>query len=93
MRYLLPPLNASHLYLFSGSVRYLHPEFDSALGYLLKTDPKAIVVVATTGHGRDRLPATHSASRYDLMHPSMPAAAIAKVKTRLRLSMGVSAAR
>ena len=74
-------------------MRYLHPEFDSALGYLLKTDPKAIVVVATTGHGRDKLPATHSASRYDLMHPSMPAAGIAKVKARLRLAMGVAAAK
>jgi hypothetical protein len=93
LRYLLPPLNSSHVYLFSGSVRYMHPEFDAALGFLLKTDPKAIVVVATTGVGRDRLPATHSASRYDLMHPSMPAAAVARVKARLRLSMGVSVAR
>lgn len=92
-RYLLPQLNSSHIYLFCGSVRYLHPEFDTALGYLLKTDPKAVVVVAAMGVGRDRLPANHQASRYDLMHPSMPAAAIAKVKARLRLSMGVSVSR
>ena len=90
---MLPSLNMTHIYLFCGSVRYIHPEFDAALGFILKTDPKAVIVVATPGIGRDKLPATHSASRYDLMHPSMPAAAISKVKSRFRLSMGYLAAR
>ena len=71
------------MYLFAGSVRYLHPEFDAALSTLLRTDMKAVVVVAAAGAGRDKLPATHRASRYDLMHPSMPAAAVARVKERL----------
>ncbi len=90
---MLSARNQTHLYLFPGSVRYLHPEFDAALGVILKTDLKAVVVVATLAAGRDKLPATHQASRYDLMHPSMPAAAVARVKERLRLSMGYEASR
>ncbi len=92
-RYLLPQRNETHLYLFAGSVRYLHPEFDAALSTLLRTDMKAVVVIAAAGAGRDKLPATHRASRYDLMHPSMPAAAVARVKERLRMAMGVEASR
>jgi hypothetical protein len=42
-RYLLPPANSTHLYLFPGSVRHMHPEFDSALAILFKTDPNAVV--------------------------------------------------
>lgn len=41
-RFLLP-LNRSHVYLFPGSVKNMHPEFDAALDVLLKTDPLAMV--------------------------------------------------
>jgi len=44
-RFRLPPLNESHVYLFPGSVRYLHPEFDRALEILLNTDSLAYVIV------------------------------------------------
>ena len=39
--------------------------------------------------GRDQLPTVHSAVRHDLMHPAMPAAAAAKLRQRLRDSLGV----
>lgn len=42
-RLLLPPLNRSHLYLFPGSARHVHPEMDTAISILLKTDKLAIV--------------------------------------------------
>ena len=81
-------LHALHLYLFPGSVRQMHPEFDQALYVLLKTDPAAMVVMAVPRTGRDRLATVHSAVRHDLMHPAMPAAAAAKLRQRLRVSLG-----
>ncbi len=81
-------LHALHLYLFPGSVRHMHPEFDHALYILLKTDPAAMVVMAVPKSGRDNLPTVHTAVRHDLMHPAMPAAAVAKLKQRLRKSLG-----
>ncbi len=33
----------AHLYLFPGSVKHLHPEFDAVLLVLLRTDPQALV--------------------------------------------------
>lgn len=81
-------LHALHLYLFPGSVRHMHPEFDQALYILLKTDPAAMVVMAVPKSGRDNLPTVHTAVRHDLMHPAMPAAAAAKLKQRLRESLG-----
>jgi hypothetical protein len=42
---------SSHIYLFPGSVKQLHPEFDSVIWLLLKTDPYAIVVLATVRTG------------------------------------------
>lgn len=81
-------LHALHLYLFPGSVRHMHPEFDQALYILLKTDPAAMVIMAVPKTGRDNLPTVHTAVRHDLMHPTMPAAAAAKLKQRLRESLG-----
>jgi hypothetical protein len=81
-------LHALHLYLFPGSVRQMHPEFDQALYVLLKTDPAAMVLMAVPKTGRDHLPTVHSAVRHDLMHPAMPAAAAAKLRSRLRESLG-----
>jgi hypothetical protein len=45
-RYLFPPQNRTHIYIFPGSIRHLHPEFDSALSILLRTDPMVMVVLA-----------------------------------------------
>jgi hypothetical protein len=45
-RYLFPPQNTTHIYIFPGTIRHLHPEFDSALSILLKTDPMVMVVLA-----------------------------------------------
>ena len=42
-RYLFPSQNQTHLYIFPGGVRQLHPEFDSALSIMLKTDPLVMV--------------------------------------------------
>lgn len=38
--------------------------------------------------GRDNLPTTHPAVRHDLMHPAMPAAAVSKLRQRLRHTLG-----
>ena len=38
--------------------------------------------------GRDGVPTTHIAVRHDLLHPTMPAAAVAKLRARLRTSLG-----
>ena len=92
-RYLLPPENRTHLYLFPASVRHLHPEFDGALAVLLRTDPFALVVLAVPRAGRDALPTVHIAVRHDLMHPTMPAAGVSKLRRRLRGSLGELAAR
>jgi hypothetical protein len=35
----------THLYIFPGSVKHMHPEFDSAISVLLKTDPFAYVCI------------------------------------------------
>ena len=70
--------NRTHLYLFPGSVKHFHPKFDAAVDVILKTDPLAIVVLAVSRNGRDSLPTTHEAVRHDLMHPTMPAAAVTK---------------
>jgi len=87
-RLLLPNLNMTHVYLFPGSVKHLHPEFDSALVYLLKTDPLAMVIVTVPRTARDALPTTHIATRHDLMHPTMPHAAVAKFRNRMRAQIG-----
>ena len=63
-RFRIPPLNESNIYLFPGSVRHLHPEFDAALATLLKTDEKCYVIVTLPRMGRDGLPTTHIAGRY-----------------------------
>ena len=91
-RYLLPPANQVHLYLFPGSVRHMHPEFDAVLDVLLRTDPAALVVLAVPRSGRDNLPTVHVAVRHDLMHPTMPVAAVSKLRQRLRSTIGVEAA-
>jgi len=91
-RYLLPPANQVHLYLFPGSVRHMHPEFDAVLEVLLRTDPAALVVLAVPRSGRDNLPTVHAAVRHDLMHPTMPVAAVSKLRQRLRSSIGTEAA-
>ena len=77
-RYLLPANNQTHLYLFPGSVKHVHPEFDRAIDVILKTDPVAVVVFAVARSGRDSVPPTHMSVRHDLLHPPMPAAAVAK---------------
>jgi hypothetical protein len=91
-KYLLPPSNQIHLYLFPGSVRHMHPEFDAVLEVLLRTDPTALVVLAVPRTGRDNLPTDHVAVRHDLMHPTMPVAAVSKLRQRLRSSLGVEGA-
>lgn len=88
-RYLLPLNNQTHIYVFPGSVKHLHPEFDRAIDVILKTDPLAMVVLAVSRSGRDNVPPTHIAVRHDLMHPSQPAAAVAKCLRRLRARVGV----
>jgi len=88
-RYLLPLNNQTHIYVFPGSVKHLHPEFDRAIDVILKTDPLAMVVLAVSRSGRDNVPPTHIAVRHDLMHPSQPAAAVAKCLRRLRGRVGV----
>lgn len=92
-RYLLPPENRTHLYLFPGAVRHLHPEFDETIAVLLRTDPIAIVILAVPRSGRDSLPTMHIAVRHDLTHPTMPAAGVAKLRKRLRANMGDLASR
>lgn len=87
-RYLLPLNNQTHIYVFPGSVKHLHPEFDRAIDVILKTDPLAMVVLAVSRSGRDNVPPTHIAVRHDLMHPSQPAAAVAKCLRRLRSRVG-----
>jgi hypothetical protein len=87
-QYFMPYLNQSHLYLFPGSVRHMHPEFDQALYVLLKTDPQAVVLMAVPHTGRDKFPTIHAGVRHDLMHPTMPAAAAAKLRQRLRSTLG-----
>jgi hypothetical protein len=76
------------LYVFPGSVRQIHPEYDEALTILLKTDPNAIIVIVTQRIGRDLLPTSHSAIRHDLMHPVQAAATVSKFKYRLEKSLG-----
>ena len=88
-RYLLPPANQIHLYLFPGSIRHMHPEFDAVLDILLKTDPAALVVMAVPRTGRDNLPTVHEAVRHDLMHPTNPVAAVSKLRQRLRSNLGI----
>ena len=70
--FLFPPANRTHVYVFPGTVRHLHPEFDAALSLLLRTDPVAVVVLAVPKVGRDHVPTTHLAVRHDLMHPAAP---------------------
>jgi len=82
-RLLLPPLNRSHLYLFPGSVRYLHPEMDAAISILLKTDHLAIIIFTSPLMGRDMLPPLHPAVRHDQTHPVMPTAATSRLRARL----------
>jgi hypothetical protein len=42
-KYLLQLDNSSHVYLFPGSVKNLHPEFDQVIDVILKTDPTSLV--------------------------------------------------
>ena len=92
-RFRIPPLNESNIYLFPGSVRHMHPEFDEALAHLLKTDMNAYVIVTLPRMGRDSLPTTHIAGRHDLMHPTHPPAAVEKLKHRLKSVIGKEPAR
>lgn len=87
-RYLMSASNSTNIYLFPGSVKHLHPEFDRVIDIILKTDPVAVVVFAVVRSGRDNVPPTHIAVRHDLMHPPMPAAAVAKCLRRLRARIG-----
>ena len=87
-RHLLPLANESHIYHIPASVKNLHPEFDAAISIILKTDPKAIVVLAVERSGRDNLPSTHTAVRHDLMHPANPPAAVSKLRMRLQRIIG-----
>lgn len=86
--YLLPANNFSHIYLFPGSVKHVHPEFDAAITLLLKTDPYAWIIIAVPRTGRDFLPAIHSAARHDVMHPTMTLAAVAKFRNRIKGAIG-----
>jgi hypothetical protein len=81
-KYLLDINNRTNLYLLPISVKYLHPEFDKSLEVILRTDPRSMIIIATMRIGRDSLPTTHLATRHDLMHPSMPIAAINKLRKR-----------
>lgn len=92
-RFHFPQLNSTQLYLFPGSVKHLHPEFDAVLDILLRTDQNTVVVVSVPRTGRDFLPTTHVAARHDLMHPTNPPAAVAKLKQRLAVTLGDSAKR
>ena len=76
--------NNTHYYIFPGSVKHLHPEFDPVLKIILSTDPNAVILLAVVRAGRDNLPITHTAVKHDLMHPTMPIAAVTKLKDRLR---------
>lgn len=91
-RFRLPPLNESNIYLFPGSVRHVHPEFDTALSIILRTDTQAYVIITLPRMGRDSLPTTHIAGRHDLMHPTHPPAAVEKLKQRLKNTLGVEPA-
>lgn len=82
-RYLLEITNQTNFYLFPTSIKQLHPEFDEVIKVILKTDPQAMVLFAIVKIGRDQLPTQHIAIRHDLMHPSMPNAAIYTLKQRL----------
>jgi hypothetical protein len=86
--YLLPANNFSHIYLFPGSVKHVHPEFDAAITLLLKTDPYAWIIIAVPRTGRDFLPAIHGAARHDVMHPTMTLAAVAKFRNRMKGAIG-----
>jgi len=90
-RYLLP-IPSINLYLIPVSVKHIHPEFDAVIMLLLKTDPQAMIVLAVPWTGRDMLPPTHIAARHDVMHPTMPAAAVAKLRNRLRATCGTDMA-
>lgn len=83
-RYLLDLSNRTHIYLFPGSVKHWHPEFDRAIEVLFRTDPLAIVVLAVVKSGRDTLPTTHLAVSHDLLHPAMPLAGVHKLQQRIR---------
>jgi hypothetical protein len=82
-RYLLDLSNKTNIYLLPASAKQFHPEFDKVVEIILLTDPSAIFVVAVPKSARDNIPATHSAVRHDLMHPSMPLPVISKLKQRL----------
>lgn len=82
-RYLLDIGNRTNIYLFPASVKHFHPEFDKAVEVIFRTDPLAVLILAVPKTGRDNLPTTHIAVRHDLLHPAMPIAAVAKLKTRL----------
>ncbi|CAE7842078.1 unnamed protein product, partial [Symbiodinium microadriaticum] len=87
-RLLLPPLNRSHIYIFPGSVRQVHPEMDAAISILLKTDHLAVIIFTAPLMGRDMLPPLHHAVRHDQLHPIMPIAAVAKLRARLMPHVG-----
>ena len=87
-RYLLMLGNRTHLYIIPCTVKLLHPEFDSVIEVILKTDPTALILVTVPRMGRDNLPTTHIAIRHDLMHPSMSVATVQKFMLRLRVLIG-----
>jgi len=82
--------NNTHYYIFPGSVKHLHPEFDPVLKLILTTDPHAVILLAVVRVGRDNLPITHTAVKHDLMHPTMPIAAVTKLKQRLRQNSNIN---
>jgi hypothetical protein len=86
-KYLLEITNRTNLYLLPVSVKNLHPEFDKSLEVILRSDPHSMIIITIPRSGRDILPPQHIAIRHDLMHPSMPIAAIMKVKRRFSFLM------
>jgi hypothetical protein len=82
--------NNTHYYIFPGSVKHVHPEFDPVLKLILSTDPQAVILVAVVRVGRDNLPITHTAVKHDLMHPTMPIAAVTRFKQRLRQNSNIN---
>ena len=79
-----------HYYIFPGSVKHMHPEFDPVLKIILTTDPNAVILLVTIRIARDNLPVTHVTVKHDLMHPTMPIAAVTKLKKRLRNAGGIN---
>jgi hypothetical protein len=87
-KYLLPITNQSHLYVFPGTARHLHPSFDRAIDVILRTDPSALIVFAVAKSVREAVPPTHHAVQHDLLHPAQPIASVAKCLRRIKSRVG-----